>query len=125
MEWFKVVTKTEERDKLESTSAQEAESVCKRTYAKTAKEYHVLKRFRHFRSLAKLVQSIVVRCIERANSSGEMGRPGKRSTKLFAFTDCKNFYVAVENTLRARAADFIEQAYSEEVCFIDMIQNEE
>jgi hypothetical protein len=43
MEWFKVKIVTGERDKLETTSAQEAESVCKSIQAKTAKEYHVLK----------------------------------------------------------------------------------
>jgi hypothetical protein len=43
MERFKVEIVTGERDKLESTSAQEAESACKCIQAKTAKEYHVLK----------------------------------------------------------------------------------
>jgi hypothetical protein len=121
MEWFKVKTDTGERDKLESTSAQEAERVCKGTHAKTAKEYHVLKRCRHFRLMAKLVQFIAVRYIERANPPGKVGRPGKRSTDLFACAECFDCYVAIENILRARAADFIEEAYSEEVCFIDMI----
>ena len=121
MEWFKVKIVTGERDKLESTSAQEAESVCKRIQAKTAKEYHVLKRCRGFRLIAKLVQFGFSRYIERANPSGEVGRLGKRSTDLFACAECVDFYVAIENTLRARTADFVEQAYGEEVCFIDMI----
>jgi hypothetical protein len=123
MEWFKVVKveiETGERDKLESTSAQEAERVCKRTHAKTAKEYHVLKRCRHFQT-AKLVKLIAVRYIERANPPGKVGRPGKRSTDSFACAECFDFYVAIENTLRARTANFIEQAYGEEVCFIDII----
>ena len=108
MEWLKAEIVTGERDKLERTSAQEAASVCKRTHAKTAKKYHVLKRFRYFRILEKFVQCIVVRYIERANPFGEMGRPGKRSTDLFACAELLDFYVAIENTLRARTADFIE-----------------
>jgi hypothetical protein len=71
--------------------------------------------------MAKSVQFIAVRYIERANPSGEVGRLGKRSTDLFACAECVDFYVAIENTLRARTAEFIEQAYSEEVCFIDII----
>jgi hypothetical protein len=118
MEWFKVKNVTGELDKLESTSGQEVESVCKRIQAKTAKEYHVLKRCW---ILAKLVQIKVAGYIERANPSGEVGKLGKRSTDLFAVTEIGDFYVAIKNILRARTADFIEQAYREEVCFIDMI----
>jgi hypothetical protein len=61
------------------------------------------------------------RYIERANPSGEVGRLGKRLTDLVAFMVFVDFYVAIENTLRARTADFIEQAYCEEVWFIDMV----
>src|ERR1700728_383774 len=118
MEWFKVEKGTGERDKIESTSSQEAESVCKRTQAKTAKEYHVLKRCW---ILAKLDQTKVARYIERANPSGEVGKLGKRSTDLFACAEIVDFYVAIEHILRARTADFIKQAYGEEVCFIDMV----
>jgi hypothetical protein len=112
VEMFKVKIVTGERDKLESTSA---ESVCKRIQAKTAKEYHVLKRCRRFRFVAKLVQFIAIRYIERANPSGEVGRLGKRSTDLCACAEFDDFYVTIENILRARTADFIEQAYVEEV----------
>ena len=124
MKWFKVITFTGERDKLESTSAQKTETVCKRTHAKTAKEYHVLKRCREFRFIGKLVRCIVARYFERVNPSSEVGRLGKRLTDLCACTEFVDFYVAIENTLRARTADFIDQAYGEEVCFINMIQNE-
>jgi hypothetical protein len=64
--------------------------------------------------MAKLVQ-FIVRYIERANSSGEVGRLGKRSTDLFACAEFVDFYVAIENALRARTAEFIERAYSEKV----------
>src|ERR1700733_15849926 len=110
MERFKVKTATAEREKLESTSAQEVESVCKRKQAKTAKEYHVLKRCREFRFIEKLVPLTAVchknkkvdRYIERANPSGDVGRLGKRLTDLCAFTEFVDFYVAIKNTLRAR-----------------------
>jgi hypothetical protein len=59
MEWFRVKLFTGERDKLESTSAQEAESVCKRIQAKMAKEYHVLKRCQKFQIIEKLAHSKV------------------------------------------------------------------
>jgi hypothetical protein len=65
-------------------------------------------RCRHFRFKARLVQSkvaIYARYIERANPSGEVGRLGKRSTDLCAFTECVDLYVAI----------------GEEVCFIDMV----
>src|ERR1700733_12622525 len=113
MERFKVnIVKivTGERDKLESTSAQEAESVYKTKHAKTAKEYHILKRCRQFRFIEKLEQSKVAR-IERANPSGEVGRLGKRLTELYALMGFADLYVAIENILRAGTADFIEQAY--------------
>jgi hypothetical protein len=74
--------------------------------------------------IEKLVQfkvAIYARYIERANPSGEVGKLGKRLTDLFACAECFYFYVAIENTLRARTAYFIERAYSEEVCFIDII----
>jgi hypothetical protein len=73
----------------------------------------------------------VARYFERANPSGEVGKPGKRLTEvgklgkclrdLCASTGFVDLYVAIENILRARTADFVEQAYGEEVCFIDMI----
>jgi hypothetical protein len=59
--------------------------------------------------------------MERANPSGEVGRLGKCLTDLFAFTESVELYVTIENILRARAAGFIEQAYVEEVWFIDMV----
>ena len=124
MEWFKVNIVTGERDKLESTSAQEVETVCKIIQDKTAKEYHVLKRCRKFLFIEKFAKFKVVmnaRYIERANPSGEVGRLGKRLTDLWACTEFVYFYVAIKNILRARAADFIEQAYGEEVCFVYMI----
>ena len=71
--------------------------------------------------MENLVKSIVVRYIERANPSGEVGRLGKRLTDLCACREFVDFYVAIENTLRARTADFIEQAYGGEVCFVDMV----
>ena len=120
MEWFPAKIITGERDKLESTFGQEAEIACKIIQAKTAKEYHVLNRCRQFRFIEKLEQSKVAR-IERANPSGEVGRLGKRLTELYALMGFADLYVAIENILRARTADFIEQAYGEEVCFIDMI----
>jgi hypothetical protein len=71
--------------------------------------------------MENLVKSIAVRYIERANPSGEVGRLGKRLTDSCTFMEFVDLYVAIENTLRARTADFVEQAYGEEVCFIDMI----
>jgi hypothetical protein len=123
MEWFPAKIVTGERDKLESTSGQEVVVIVfKRMHLKTAKEYHVLKRCRQFRFIEKLVQLFKkARYNERANPSGEVGRLGKRLTDLCAFTEPADSHFAIENILRARTADFIEQAYGEEVWFIDMI----
>jgi hypothetical protein len=122
MEWFKVKTIAGERGKLESTSTEDAEMACKALQVKPAKVCHILKRCPQFRIIANIFS--MANYFERVNPFSKVGWLGKCLNGSVSSVYI-NSYVAIEDTLRARTADFIEQAYGEEVCFIDMIENEE
>jgi hypothetical protein len=57
--------------------------------------------------------------LERANSFGKVGRP----CKDLSDTGIINSYVSIKDILRARADDFVDLTESNEVGFIDMLQN--
>jgi hypothetical protein len=60
------------------------------------------------------------RYTEQSNASGKVGRLGKGITNFKVFA---NSYIAIEDILCARTADFVKLAYFCEACFIEMTKN--
>jgi hypothetical protein len=134
-EWTRGEKSIGERDKLESISTHVTEicakvsirvtGMCITKEAKTAEVYHVPQWFLQSTFLPfSPFYVIVIRYFERANPSGKVGWLGKRLTDLSGATEFVHSYVMIEEILRARTTNFVEQAYISEICCIDMLQNE-
>ena len=65
---------------------------------------------------------MVVHQGERANASGKVSCPGECSTN-FQSKMAISIYAAIKDILGIGAADFVDSAYGEQVCFIDIFQN--
>ena len=112
MECLNLESAAGEREKFERTFLQDTE-ICTKTQAKSAKVYHVLQSTAQIRITASY--------FKRASSSGKDDRLGKCMTNLGVLARSFNLYVAIEDILRQRTADFVEYANFDKACSINML----